>query len=120
MDEQLQKAYDIANYMTTLASQKRIAFEEYQQQTVYFYNGATFKISRELINFVKTLIDLKQTDAVLIDDNNLPVDIDDLKKFLENILNVYTLAVNEFQTKYKILKSNRSIEGLIDLWHKVF
>jgi hypothetical protein len=45
----------------------------------------------------------------------LPVDIDDLKKFLENILNVYTLAVNEFQTKYKTLKANRSVEGLIDL-----
>jgi hypothetical protein len=30
------------------------------------------------------------------------------------------LAVNEFQTKYKTLKSNRSVEGLIDLWHRVF
>jgi hypothetical protein len=115
MDEQLQKALDIANYMTTMASQKQVIFEEYQQQSIYFYNGSTFKVSRELINFVKTLIDLKQTDAVLIDDNNLPVDIVDLKKFLETILNVYTLAVNEFQTKYKTLKSNRSIEGLIDL-----
>lgn len=120
MEDQLQKAFDIANYTTTLAGLKRVLFEEYKQQTVYFYNGATFKVSRELINFVKTLIDLDQTDAVLIDDNDLPVDIADLRKFLENILNVYTLAVNEFQTKYNALRSNRSVERLIDLWPRAF
>lgn len=115
MDEQLKKAFDIANYMTTLAGQKKVLFEQYIQNSIFFHNGSTFKISRELINFVKTLIDLGQTSAVLIDDNNLPADIDELSKFLESILNVYTLATNEYHTQYQKLKNNRSVESLVDL-----
>jgi len=115
MDEQLQKAFDIANYMTTLASQKKILFEQYSQNTAFFYNGASFQVTRELINFTKTLIDLGQLDAVLVDDNNLPVDITDLNKFLEDILNVYALATNEYHSQYQKLKTSRSVESLVDL-----
>jgi hypothetical protein len=115
MEEQVQKAFDIANYMTTLAGQKRILLEEYHQNSIYFFNGATFHISKELISFVKTLIDLGQTDAVLIDSNNLPTDVEDLAKFLDNILNVYTSASNDYYTKYQQLKNNRSVESLVDL-----
>jgi hypothetical protein len=115
MDEQLQKAFDIANYMTTLASQKKVLFEQYLQNTVFFYNGASFRVTRELINFTKTLIDLGQSDTVLIDDNNLPTNITELDKFLQDILNVYTLATNEYYTQYQKLKTNRSVESLVDL-----
>jgi hypothetical protein len=115
MDEQLQKAFDIANYMTTLASQKKVLFEQYLQNTVFFYNGASFRVTRELINFTKTLIDLGQSDTVLIDDNNLPTNITELDKFLQDLLNVYTLATNEYYTQYQKLKTNRSVESLVDL-----
>ena len=37
MEEQVQKAFDIANYMTTLAGQKRILLEEYHQNRSSFY-----------------------------------------------------------------------------------
>lgn len=115
MEEQLQKAFEIANYMTTLAGQKRVLLEEFQQNTVYFHNGSTFKATKELINFVNTLIQLDQKDAVLIDDNNIPVDIQDLPKFLEQIMHTYTYASNTYFTKYQQLKTARSVESLLDL-----
>lgn len=115
MDEKLAKAFDIANFMTTLANQKKVIYEEYQQNSVYFFNGATFKVNRELINFVKTLLDLEQVDAVLLDDNNLPVDISDLKTFLDNVLAVYASATNRYQTQYQKIKNSRSVESLLDL-----
>jgi hypothetical protein len=115
MDEKLAKAFDIANFMTTLANQKKVIYEEYQQNSVYFFNGATFKVDRELINFVKTLLDLEQADAILLDDNNLPVDIPDLKTFLDNILSVYASATNRYQTQYQKIKNSRSVESLLDL-----
>ena len=31
MEEQLQKAFELANYMTSLAGQKRVLLEEFQQ-----------------------------------------------------------------------------------------
>ena len=115
MEEKVKKAFELANYMSTLAEQKRIIFEEFQQNLIYFFNGATFTVSRELINHVKTLIDLEQTDSVLIDDNNLPVDVQDLVKFLEQILDIHTHATNQFYSKYQKIKKNRSVEGLLDL-----
>ena len=115
MEEKIKKAFEIANYMSTLAEQKRIIFEEFQQNLVYFFNGATFVVSKELINYVKTLIDMGQHDAVLIDDNKIPVDISNLSEFLERILNTYTQATNQYYTKYQQMKKNRSVEGLLDL-----
>lgn len=115
MDDKLLKAFDIANFMTTLANQKKVIYEEYQQDCVYFFNGATFKVNRELINFAKTLLDLDHTDAVLLDDNNLPVDIPDLKVFLDSLLSVYASATNKYQTQYQKIKNSRSVESLLSL-----
>ena len=40
MNDKLKQAFDIANYMTTLADQKRILVEEYHQNIIYFFNGS--------------------------------------------------------------------------------
>lgn len=116
MDDKVQKAYEVANYMTTLANQKSILKQEYKQNLVYFFQGHTFQVSRELITFVKSLIDLGQTtDVVLIDDNELPVTVEDLNIFLENVLNQYFMAVNGYQSKYQQLKLSRKVESLVQL-----
>lgn len=116
MDDKVQKAYEVANYMTTLANQKSILKQEFKQNLVYFFQGHTFQVSKDLITFVKTLIDLKQdTDVVLIDDNDLPIKIKNLNVFLEDILNQYFMAVNSYQTKYQQLKLSRKVESLVQL-----
>lgn len=115
MEEQLKQAFETANYMTTLADQKRVLFEEYQQNTLYFFNGGCFRVDKELINFVKCLLDLDRADSVLIDANNLPVQIDSLKTFLDEILNVYFSAINSYHTKYQKLRSSRSVEKLLSV-----
>lgn len=115
MDEQVKKAFEIANYMTSLASQKKVLLDEYEQNIIYFHNGATFKANRELINFVKTLIDLGLDTAVVIDFNNLPVDIGNTHDFLNALLDKYASATNLYHTKYQELKSKRSVESLTSL-----
>jgi hypothetical protein len=115
MDDKLKQAFEIANYMTTLADQKRILVEEYNQNIIYFINGGRFSVNRELINFVKTLLDLGKNNAVVIDHNNLPVDIQDLKTFLDEILNTYFTAVNSYHNKYQKLRSCRSVESILNL-----
>ena len=57
MDERIEKAFAVANYMATLSNQRRIILEEFNQKLVYYANGGTFKISPELINFTKSVID---------------------------------------------------------------
>lgn len=62
MDERVEKAFAVANYMSTLSNQRRILLEEYSQKLVYYINGASFKITPELINFTKTVLDLAKLE----------------------------------------------------------
>lgn len=114
MDEIVKKAFETADLMSSLANQKFILKEEFSQNLIYYFNGGSFTVTKELINFVKCLIDLGHTDhIVLVDDNDTPIDVDDSKVFLDNILNVYFNSVNEYYSKYSQLKKSRSIESIL-------
>jgi len=115
MDERLSKALDFSNYMVTLNNQKRLLTEKYQENLLHFYNGCQFTVTKELINFVKLLLDNHQDDvAVLTDDNGIPTIVDDIEKFYNEIFNVYFEASNYYHTEYMKLKNQRSIEKLVD------
>ena len=76
MDERIEKAFETANYMATLSNQRRIILEEFNQQLIYYVNGAVFKIDSHLITYVKTLLDIGYTtDIVFVDSNNTPVPV---------------------------------------------
>jgi hypothetical protein len=116
MDEKIEKAFAVANYMATLSNQRRIILEEYSQQLLYYVNGATFKINPELINFTKTVIDLGHVeDVAFIDSNSLPVIINDVKEFFDDITLVYFEATNEYSVKYAELKTKRKISDIVEL-----
>ena len=114
MDERIEKAFAVANYMATLANQKRIILEEYNQQLIYYVEGATFKITPDLISFVKTMCD-RPFDLILVDSNNLPVKISNPKEFLNDIISVYDTASADYFSKYSDIKSKRKIADIIDL-----
>lgn len=116
MDEKIEKALATANFVATLSNQKRIILEEYEQNMFYYLNGATFKITPELIAFVKSLVDLgTTTNVVLIDANKLPVTVDDLEKFLESLISTYTDVTNEYASKYDAIKTKRKIADIVGL-----
>jgi len=116
MDERIEKAFGVANFMATLSNQKRIILEEYNQQLIHYVDGATFKVGPELISFIKTLVDLKNTkNIVLVDDNNLPVLITDLKIFLKDIVEVYNTATAEYADRYNEIKIKRKVVDIVNL-----
>lgn len=116
MNKTLEQAFNIADYMTTLASQKQIIKEEFYQNLLYYHNGGVFKVTPELISFVKTLVDFgKDNSSVLVDSNELPISITDLQEFLNNILSTYHSSVNEYYTQYEQLRKSRSVETLTNL-----
>jgi hypothetical protein len=114
MDERLSNALDFSNYMITLTNQKRILFEQYQNDLLHFFNGGQFIVTQQLISFCQSLLDLKQDETVLIDDNGIPVSIDDLDAFTNEILNVYFKASNKYLTEYNKLKTNRTVKGIVN------
>lgn len=117
MDERVQKAFDSANYMATLVSQKNILKEELAQNLLHYENGGTFTASKELINFVKTLLDVGYLEnVVVVDDNATPINIENLKSFFDKVISVYFEAVNEYYNKHNALIKQRKIESLVDLY----
>jgi hypothetical protein len=116
MDERIEKAFAVANYMATLSNQRKIILEEFNQKLIYYINGATFKITPDLINFAKNVLDLGYTeDVAFVDANNFPVVIQDVQKFLDQLVSIYFENVNDYAAKYADLKSKRKISDIIEL-----
>ena len=116
MDERIEKAFAVANFMATLSNQRRIILEEFNQKLVYYTNGATFKITPDLINFTKTALDLGHTnDVAFIDANNFPVMISDVQEFFNSIVEIYFSSLNEYAAKFAEIKSKRKIGDIVEL-----
>jgi hypothetical protein len=116
MDERVEKAFAVANYMATLSNQRKIILEEYNQKLIYYINGATFKLTPELINFTKTVLDLgHDSDVAFVDTNSFPVVITDVQKFFDDIMLIYFEATNTYAAKYAELKSKRKISDIVEL-----
>jgi len=116
MDERIEKAFAVANYAATLSNQRRVISEEYKQKLVYYTNGSTFKVSPELIAFIKTVIELGHiSDVPFLDANDFPVVIPNVQEFLDNIVSVYFEALNEYTVKYSEIKTKRKIADIVEL-----
>lgn len=114
MDDKLEQALDFSNFMITFDNQKRVLKEKYQSDLVYYFNGGRFTATQELISFCQSLLNLEQTQTILIDNNGMPVAVEDLENFSFEIVNVYTTATNKYLTEYNKLKTNRSVEGIFN------
>jgi tRNA splicing endonuclease len=115
MDERLEQALDISNLMVTMNNQKRLLKEQYQENLIYYFNGGQFTVTQQLISFCQSLLAMEQTRTVLTDDNDMPVEIEDLQTFSTEIISNYYEASNAYLTEYNKLKTNRSIKGIMDL-----
>lgn len=115
MDERLEKALDISNYMVTLNNQMRLLKEQYQNDIIYYFNGGQFTVKQDLVSFCQSLIALKQIETILVDDSGTPIEIEDLLEFTNNIVDVYFTATNKYLVEYNKLKKNRSVESIMNL-----
>lgn len=115
MDEKLKNALDFSNYVITLNNHKRVLFEKYKNDSIFYYNSGKFSITQQLISFCKTLCDLSQENMVLLDDDGLPVEISNINEFTKTLINQYTLSTNKYLLEYNKLTKNRSVAGIVDL-----
>lgn len=116
MDERIEKAFSVANYMATLSNQRRIIQEEFNQKLVYYYNGGTFQVTPTLIAFTKTVLDMgHSTDTAFIDANNFPVLVSDVQAFYDTITDTYFQALNNYAAKFTDIKSKRKVEDIVKL-----
>lgn len=115
MDEKLKKALDAADLMTVINQQKRICKEQYQSELVYYKDGFQYTANQELISFCQSLVALNQDQAVILDDNGHPCLVENLAEFVNDVVQTYATATNNYYTKYTNIISTRNVEGILDL-----
>lgn len=115
MDERIKAALELSKYMITLENQKSLQYEKFLENSVYYFNGNKFTATSTLVSFINFLIANGHKDAILIDDNNIPVLVDNLIDFSLELYNIYSNAAQIYFTEYSKIKNNRTVSGLLDL-----
>jgi len=113
MDDRLDKALQVANLMITFNNQKRSLKEKYYLDCIFYFNGGIFTLNPSLISYVKSLRDTGYIlDVVLLDDNQIPIMVENLEIFQQLITEKYSEATNSYYFEFEKLKKNRSVESL--------
>lgn len=112
MDDKLEKALNFSNITATLNTQRRILYEKYLGDLVLYYNGGKFTVTKELLSFCHIL---KTPNTVLVDDNNTPIQIDELSEFLILSHQKYADATNAYLSDYKHISTKRNVEGMVNV-----
>ena len=115
MDERLVKAQDFANYRVTLQQKQEVLKLKMQNALRFSSDGGTFHITPELIAFAKIQMDEGLTETVLLDVNENPILIVNLKVFFETIYSKYFEAMNDYIREYTKLRKARRVSTIVGM-----
>lgn len=108
MDKSLKETLAYANRMKIFNNQLRLLKEKYSENNIYYTQGHQFTVDLQLINHCITLINLnKHQNAVLLDDYRLPVQIQDLKIFYDEVIDIYQQNMNAYLIEYQALVNQK-------------
>ena len=113
-DDRLHKALEFANYRQTFFNQKQILKNKSEALLSYSTQGGTFKVTQELIAFVGTFVQQGYNEMVLLDINENPIKIDDLKAFLTEIVSRYFEVTNDYHKQYSEMQTKRRTAKLVE------
>ncbi len=113
IDMRLQEALAQANYRTTLGVQRKNALVKLQKNLVYATNGGTFSITPEMISFISALLSNGKRDVILLDVNDMPIEIENLKEFFDKILSIYYECMNEYLSEARSIAKARTTKVLV-------
>lgn len=114
MDERLAKALEFTNFRKSMQAQKDQLKLKAQGQLIISQNGGIFGIDRELIAFTKALLDQGYDSAVLLDNNENPIKIDNLKKFADDCIIIYFKTTTQYYENWEKLRKQRTTQGVIE------
>jgi len=114
MDKRLEKALEFSNFRMILATRQENLKVLMNNKLNLNYEGGLFKVDKELISFIYTLILWDNKEFIFIDVNDIPVLITDLNDFAKKAIEQYKIALEQYYKNYKKLSEARSIRKVID------
>ena len=100
------------NYRNILVNQIRVLERKFRDQCIVAQDSGLFLITAE---FLTSLNDIKEESQWVLDMNNNPILIQNIANFYDRAYNVYYTALADFGTSYNQLKSQRSVESILEL-----
>ena len=113
MDERLKQAIEHANYRQTLGIERQRLKDKATAELTIAHNGGIFTVDKTLIGFINALKDYGA--ATILDDNDYPVEIEDLQQFLDKITGHYFEVTNRYLADYNTIRQKRTAAKLVDL-----
>jgi len=112
MENSISMAQAYSNKMKQFNNQLKLLKEKYLEQNIFYKNGHQFTITLSLINHCLGYINLgKSNSIVLLDDYDLPVRIENLQDFYDDIIDTYQQNLNSYIVEYeKIIQSKGEIQ----------
>ena len=112
IDDRLAQALEASNYRLTLNIQRENSKLKLRNKLQLSKNGGIFRVSQEFISFIFTLSNFKE-EAVILDTNENPIKIENLKDFLNEVVEIFTEGMNEHLVDYEKFKKLRSTAKVI-------
>ena len=114
MDKRLEQALDFSNFRMILTTRQENLKTLMNNKLMLSYGGGLFKVDKELISLVILILMGGGTEAILIDENDIPIKITTLKDFGEKAKEKYEKALEQYYNSYQKLSEAREIRKVID------
>lgn len=116
MDERLEKALEFANFKHSLALEKKRLQEKLKTDLTIAQNGGIFVIDRNFLGFLNFITDGADSEsAVILDDRQVPILIEDIAKFRREVIQKYFRVTNQYYLDFEELKKKRTVKDLVRL-----
>jgi hypothetical protein len=100
------------NYRNIVVNQIRVIEQKFRDQCVVAQDNGLFLVNTE---FLTSLKNIKEESQWVLDMNNNPILIQNIANFYDRAYNIYYTALADFGTSYNQLKSQRSVESILEL-----
>lgn len=114
-DDRLTQALAFANYRQTLNNQIQKLKIRTDGQLIIAKNGGSFTVNRELMCFLDYLVRTDITEAALIDDNKVPVLIEDIPAFLKEVTQRYFSVTTDYLKEFQELRKSRNVKSILSI-----
>jgi len=114
MDKRLEQALDFSNFRMILATRQENLKTLMNNKLMLTYEGGLFKVDKELIAFLFMIVMGGGKDLIVIDENDIPIKIEDPEDFVEKAASQYEKALTQYYNSYQKLSEAREIRKVID------
>ncbi len=103
----------ISDLQATYANQLMHLRDGFYVQSHFSWEGHDFVADLAFVLQIKQLVGMNGSEITLLDTNEEPVHLTDLRKFLDKASDTYHCAINEYYTRYHSLRDSKTVEEML-------